>query len=160
MKKILFIAIITVAATVQAQVSKNVNSFKRLLIDSNATVEIIKSNDSKVQFTGNAVELDQIITKNDSEVLKIQSKENDLNQHYRIYTNDLVALQIDGNAKVTFKGFDSLKVLSIKTTKDSNVDLGKTLVANLVINRNANSSVKVAEVNTKTEIVDGKTVSI
>lgn len=133
MKKILLIAAIAIAGTATAQVSKELNSFNRLKINSNAQIEIHHSISSKIQFSGNQNQLDQSITTNDDNTLELNSLTNNPADRYRIYTNNLQALQIDGNAKITFVGFDKLNRLSVKSNNAAQLDLGDMVVTNLVM---------------------------
>jgi len=155
MKKIILIAIMAIASTVNAQVSKELNDFTRLKITSNAQIEVHMSNTSKIQFSGNEAQLNQSIVYNQSGTLELNDLRNK-DSRYRIYTNDLKSLQIEGDAIVTFKGFERLARLSIKTSNDALVDLGNTIVTNLVVDKDKASTVRVATTSGATYRVDGK----
>jgi len=155
MKKIFLIAAIAIAGTATAQVSKELNRFNRLKINSNAQIEIHKSTTSKIQFTGNEIELNQAVVSNNDGTLELVSL-NDINSRYRIYTANIQALQIDGNAQVTFVGFGKLERLSVKTSNEALLDLDNTLVKNLLIDKENSSTVRVADTNSGTYRVDGK----
>ncbi|KQC34202.1 hypothetical protein AAU57_13295 [Nonlabens sp. YIK11] len=155
MKKIILIACLAIAGTINAQVSKDLNRFNRIKIDSNAQIEVHLSQTSKIQFSGSEDQLDQYIISNEVGTLELRTS-NDKDSRYRIYTNDLKALQIEGNAIVTFKGFDTLDRLSIKTSKDALVDLGSIVVTNLVVDKDKDSTVRVAAASGATYRIDGK----
>ena len=157
MKNLILVAAIIVAGIAHAQVSTEIDNYSKIKIDGNASVEILYSTDSRIQYSGSMEELNKNISK-DSEKLMIEG--DDKNVRIRIFTNNLKAIQASGSARVLVNGFTSLSSLNVQTTENARLDLGDIRIENLSISQNDDSTVKSTGAISKTVIRNGKLVAI
>lgn len=154
MKNFLLLFAFAIGMMVQAQISMDLPSVSKIMIEDNATVEIRYSPTSKIQFSGSQQEFnDRVVA--DSELLMIKGNSSTKPVRARIYTSSLDAIQIAGNANVTVEGFSVLDRLNVYAKDNGELDLGKIKINSLLVEQNGSSKVSAPGAKNTRLIKDG-----
>ena len=161
MKNVVLVLALLIVAFAKAQTVQEVEDFHRIMIDTDAQVEVIYSPKSQVMMNLSEDQLSdlKVDVKNGALVIKQlnDKKINDL--RIRIYTNRVSALAVKGDTEVSLSRFKFQNDLVVQTSDNSSVDLGELKVENLNIMRTKNSSVVCKEAKNTKETVDGVAVA-
>jgi hypothetical protein len=157
MKKLIILTAILFSGICTAQTIQEVDDFSRIKIDTDAQVEIVRSNKSQVLFNKDSEDLnDFTVSHKDNSLLIIQnSKKSVSDLKIRIYTNNLKALAVTGSSTVTLSKFNYQDKMVVIANQGATVDTGDTNIQNLQVIRSNDSHVICPKAKKTTEMVDG-----
>lgn len=154
MKNVMIVIAFTFGMIAGAQVSMDLPAVSKIMIDDNAIVEIKYAPTSRIQFSGTQQEfINRVAT--DSGVLMIKDNQSGKKIRARIYTANLSAIQISGNADVTVEGFNTINQLSVSIKENSKLDMGNIKINNLLIDQEKSSTVIAPGAKSTQLIMDG-----
>jgi hypothetical protein len=161
MKKLIILTAILFSGICTAQTIQEVDDFSRIKIDTDAQVEIVRSNKSQVLFNKDSEDLnDFTVSHKDNSLLIIQnSKKSVSDLKIRIYTNNLKALAVTGSSTVTLSKFNYQDKMVVIANQGATVDTGGTEIKDLQIIRSNDSKVICGKAKKTTEMVDGLLVT-
>lgn len=158
MKKLILLTAILFAGITTAQSIQEVKDFSKIKIDTDAQVEIVYSTKNQVAINKDAQDLSIVSEGNALTILQnSNTKIEDLK--IRIYTNDLKALSVTGDTKVTLTNFKYQNKMVVLVKQGAIVDTGDTEIKDLQIIRTDNSKVIAANAKNTKETVDGVLVA-
>ncbi|QJP34558.1 hypothetical protein F0365_09200 [Nonlabens sp. Ci31] len=161
MKKIIVATALLFVGLCTAQSIQEVEDFSKIKIDTEAQVEIVHSSKSQLVFNKNSKDLKSLnITSDHNSLVITQNSKNSIpGLKIRIYTNDIEALSITGNSKVTLTNFTYQDRMVILAKKGAVVNTGDTEIKELQILRSNDSKVISTNAKTTNETVDGVLVA-
>ncbi|WP_405376967.1 GIN domain-containing protein [Nonlabens sp. Asnod3-A02] len=158
MKKLILLTVILFAGICTAQSIQEVSNFSKIKIDTDAQVEIVYSFKNQVAINKDTQDL-SISTEGKSLTIKQNSNAKIEDLKIRIYTNDLIALSVTGDTKVTLSKFKYQNKMVILVKQGAIVDTGDTEIKDLQIIRTDDSKVIAANAKNTKETVDGVLVA-
>ncbi|WP_405371033.1 GIN domain-containing protein [Nonlabens sp. Asnod2-A12] len=158
MKKLILLTVILFAGICTAQSIQEVSNFSKIKIDTDAQVEIVYSTKNQVAINKDTQDL-SISTEGKSLTIKQNSNAKIEDLKIRIYTNDLTALSVTGDTKVTLSKFKYQNKMVILVKQGAIVDTGDTEIKDLQIIRTDDSKVIAANAKNTKETVDGVLVA-
>lgn len=161
MKNVVLVFALLVVAFAKAQSVQEVEDFHRIMIDTDAQVEVIYSPKSQVMMNLPEDQLTNlnVDVKNGALIIKQLNDKKIEDLRIRIYTNRISALAVKGDTEVSLSRFKFQNDLVVQTSDNSSVDLGELKVENLNIMRTKNSSVVCKDAKNRKETVDGVVVT-
>jgi len=158
MKKLILLTAIFFAGICTAQSIQEVSNFSKIKIDTDAQVEIVYSTKNQVAINKDVQGLN-ISTEGKSLTIKQNSNAKIEDLKIRIYTNDLTALSVTGDTKVTLSKFKYQNKMVVLVKQGAIVDTGDTEIKDLQIIRTDDSKVIATNAKNTKETVDGVLVA-
>ncbi len=161
MKNVVLVFALLIVAFAKAQSVQEVEDFHRIMIDTDAQVEVIYSPKSQVMMNLSEDQISdlKVEVKNGALIIKKLNDEKINDLRIRIYTNRVSALAVKGDTDVSLSRFKFQNDLVVQTSDNSSVDLGELKVENLNIMRSKNSKVTCKAAKNTKETVDGVVVT-
>lgn len=127
MKRIIFLLLFSVSQTLisQTTITKNVGDFLKLKVYNGISVELIKSNEQKLEITGEKAE--KVKIKNSKDILKISLKFPDLSADGKVqiklyYNKEIKVIDANEGATITGKEIDQQQ-LEVKSQERAFINL-------------------------------------
>ncbi|WP_298954807.1 DUF2807 domain-containing protein [uncultured Nonlabens sp.] len=158
MKKLILLTVILLAGICTAQSIQEVSNFSKIKIDTDAQVEIVYSLKNKVLINKDVPDL-SITTEGKSLRIKQHSNAKIEGLKIRIYTNELTALSVTGDTRVTLSKFKYQNKMVVLVQQGAIVDTGDTEIKDLQIIRSDDSKVIATKAKNKKETVNGVLVA-
>ena len=155
MKNLLLMGAFAIGMVVQAQVSMDLPSISKIMVDDASSVEIRYGLSNKIQYSGSEEEFNDLVKATSGSLIIKGSAKMDSNKRIRIYLRDFSGIQVSGNSNVTVEGFKILERLNISAKDNAVLDMGTTPINKLMIDQEGSSTVTADGAKSTTLIKDG-----